>query len=188
VQAWSGLARLKGRIEEFKPELRTFRDEGGDELLDLPDAPARFLPEYDNLVLSHAGRTRFVPDEHRKKVFLSAGRATFLLDGTVGGTWTIEKRRGAASLVVEPFDPCRNRNATLSSMKASGWSASSRKRRVRSRSASRSSYRVCSINLCAAGRFSSKVGCISRAGRIKPPRSTESGRSSIVNDGMPYSP
>jgi winged helix DNA-binding protein len=116
VQTWSGLVRLKDRVEESRRELRTFRDEQGNELLDLPDmplppadtpAPARFLPEYDNLVLSHADRTRFVPEEHRKKVFLSAGRvrATFLLDGTVRGTWRIEKCRGAASLVVEPFDP-----------------------------------------------------------------------------------
>jgi hypothetical protein len=116
VQTWSGLVRLKDRIEALKPELRTYRDEQGNELLDLPvmplpppdtPAPARFLPEYDNLVLSHDDRTRFVPEEHRKKVFLSAGRvrATFLLDWAVRGTWKIEKSRGATSLVVEPFDP-----------------------------------------------------------------------------------
>jgi len=116
VQTWSGLVRLKEGIGKLKPELRTFRDEQGNELLDLPGmplphsdtlAPARFLPEYDNLVLSHADRARFVPEEHRKKVFLSAGRVrgTFLLDGTVRGIWKIERSRGSATLVIEPFEP-----------------------------------------------------------------------------------
>jgi hypothetical protein len=37
----------------------------------------------------------------------------------------------------------------------------------------------------AAGRFSSQVGSIWLAGRMKPPCAIESGRSSIVNEGMP---
>jgi hypothetical protein len=110
------LVRLKETIEELKPELRIFRDENGNELLDLPDvplppadapAPLRFVPEYDNLVLAHANRTRVIADEHRSRVFLSAARvrATFLLDGFVGGMWKIEKTKGAATLVIEPFEP-----------------------------------------------------------------------------------
>jgi hypothetical protein len=53
------------------------------------------VPDYDNLVLSHAERERAVPDEHRKKIFLSAARvrATFLIDGFVRGAWKIEKKR-----------------------------------------------------------------------------------------------
>jgi Winged helix DNA-binding domain len=85
-------------------------------LLDLPDAPLppadtpappRFVPEYDNLVLAHADRTRVIADVHRSRVFLSAARvrATFLLDGFVGGTWKIEKTRDAATLLIEPFEP-----------------------------------------------------------------------------------
>ena len=105
VQAWSGLVRLKDRIQELKPELRSFRDERGNELLDLPDAPlpsadtpapVRFVPDYDNLILSHADRRRVIADEYRSKVFLSAGRvrATFLVDGFVCGTWKIRRTRG----------------------------------------------------------------------------------------------
>jgi hypothetical protein len=116
IQTWSGLVWLKEPIEELKPELRIFRDENGNELLDLPDtplppadapAPPRFVPEYDNLVLAHANRTRVIANEHRSRVFLSAARvrATFLLDGFVGGTWKIEKTKGAATLVIEPFEP-----------------------------------------------------------------------------------
>lgn len=115
-QAWSGLTRLKEPVAEIGGGLVSFKDEGGNELLDLPGAPlpppdtpapARFVPEYDNLVLSHADRGRVVPAEHRKKVFLSAARvrATFLVDGFVAGAWKVEKTRKAATLVIEPFDP-----------------------------------------------------------------------------------
>jgi hypothetical protein len=101
--------------EEIKPELRIIRDENDNELLDLPDAalpsgdtpaPPRFVPDYDNLVLSHADRGRVISDEHRKKVFLSAARvrATFLIDGFVRGAWKVEKTRRAATLVIEPFE------------------------------------------------------------------------------------
>jgi Winged helix DNA-binding domain len=116
IQTWSGLVRLKDSIEELKPELRVFRNESNNELLDLPDAPLpppdapappRFVPDYDNLVLAHTDRTRVISDEHRSRVFLSAARvrATFLLDGFVSGTWKIEKTKGTATLVIEPFEP-----------------------------------------------------------------------------------
>ena len=100
----------------MRPELRTFRNERGNELLDLPEAPLppagtpappRFVPDYDNLVLSHAERGRVVPNEHRKKIFLPAARvrATFLIDGFVRGAWKIEKQRKTATLLIEPFEP-----------------------------------------------------------------------------------
>ena len=114
LQAWSGLVRLKETVSELKPDLRVYHDEAGRELLDLPGAPlppatlaapVRFLPDYDNLVLSHADRPRVIPDEHRPKVFLSAGRvrATFLVDGFVAGIWRIGKSGRTATLLVEPF-------------------------------------------------------------------------------------
>lgn len=114
--AWSGLTRVREAVAPLVAGLRTFRDEGGRVLLDLPDlplppadapAPVRFLPEYDNLILSHADRTRVVPDAHRAKIFLSAGRvrATFLVDGFVAGTWKIAREKDAARLVIEPFAP-----------------------------------------------------------------------------------
>jgi hypothetical protein len=124
LQTWSGLAKLKDAIETLKPELRTYRDENRRELLDLPDmplrnadtpAPERFLPEFDNLLLSHDKRTRVLADTYRKKVYLPGLRvaATFLVDGFVHGVWKIEKAKGTATLVIEPFESLtkQNRNA-----------------------------------------------------------------------------
>ena len=39
IQTWSGLTRLGEVVDRLRPELITFRDESGSELLDLPDAP-----------------------------------------------------------------------------------------------------------------------------------------------------
>ena len=120
VQTWSGL-KLKGVLDALKPELVTYRDEQGIELLDLPDAPLpdaetpapeRFLPEYDNLLLSHSNRTRVVADAYRPKVYLPGLRvaATILVDGFVRGAWKIEKAKGAATLVIEPFEALTKAN------------------------------------------------------------------------------
>ena len=47
-----------------------------------------------------------IAEEHRARVFLSAGRvrATFLVDGFVGGAWKIENSKEVATLVIEPFE------------------------------------------------------------------------------------
>ncbi len=119
IQAWSGLTGLRNALEELRPGLCTFRDEQGNELFDLPDmplpsanttAPVRFLPEFDNLILSHAERGRVVVDKYRSSIFLSAGRvrATFLVDGFTAGTWKIERTGKNAKLLIEPFETLSN--------------------------------------------------------------------------------
>jgi len=116
AQTWSGLAGLRDAFESLRPKLRTFRDERGRELFDLPNAPrpggdapapVRFLPDYDNLLLAHADRTRVVANAHRAPVFLAAGRimATFLVNGFVAGTWKIARTKRAATLKIAPFAP-----------------------------------------------------------------------------------
>jgi len=116
VQTWSGLTRLGEVTDRLRSHLRTFRDEHGRELFDLPDAPRpdpdapappRFLPEFDNLILSHADRTRIIADDHRRVIASKNGMvpATVLVDGFVRGTWKIERTRGKATLVIEPFEP-----------------------------------------------------------------------------------
>lgn len=114
MQTWSGLGKLKSTVEALKSELVIYRDEQGVELFDLPDvplpdadtpAPERFLPEFDNLLLSHSNRTRVVADEYRSKVYLPGLRvaATILVDGFVRGVWKVEKSKTAATLVIEPL-------------------------------------------------------------------------------------
>jgi winged helix DNA-binding protein len=110
VRTWSGLSGLRAVIERLRPRLRAFRDEHGRELLDLPDAPrpdpetpapVRLLPEYDNLLLSHADRTR-VNDLGRPVPAPPGNGATsgnVLVDGFFRGRWQIADGRFA----VEPF-------------------------------------------------------------------------------------
>jgi len=100
IATWSWLQGVRGLVERLRPELRTYRDEDGRELVDLEDgviadegfeAPPRFLPEYDNLLLSHKDRRR-VLDRPLSALPLPAGNGarvgTFLIDGFVAGTWT----------------------------------------------------------------------------------------------------
>jgi hypothetical protein len=114
IQAWSGVSGMKAVLDGMRDELAVFADERGRELFDLPDAPRpdadapappRFLPEFDNLVLAHDDRSRVIADEHRPLVTTKnlRVRATFLVDGTVAGTWTIEAKRKLATLRIAPF-------------------------------------------------------------------------------------
>ncbi len=114
VQAWSGVTRLKEAMEQLRPRLRVFRDEQGVELFDLPDAPrpsgdvaapARFVAEFENMLLSYADRTRIISEEHRRRIFTPNGLipATFLVDGFVAGTWRLERAKDASVLQVAPF-------------------------------------------------------------------------------------
>ncbi|MER6415071.1 winged helix DNA-binding domain-containing protein [Streptomyces humidus] len=109
MQTWAGLTRLRPAFERLRPRLLVFRDERGVELFDLPDAPRpdpdtpappRFLPEYDNLLLSHADRARVVPPEYlgRSRQGNQAHR-TLLVDGFLAGVWRTEPD----ALVVETF-------------------------------------------------------------------------------------
>jgi hypothetical protein len=118
VQTWSGLTRLGEVTGRLRPRLRTFRDEHGNELLDLPEAPRpdpdtpappRFLPEFDNVLLSHADRTRIISNENRKVLARDRLMRAVLVDGFVCGTWNITRRRGAATLLIEPFEPLPDR-------------------------------------------------------------------------------
>jgi hypothetical protein len=112
VQAWSGLTRLGEVADRLRDQLRPFRDEAGRELLDLPDAPradpdapapVRFLPEFDNLLLGHADRTRVLSDEHRGLVI--QGLRAVLVDGFVCAVWTITREEGGtATLVIKALD------------------------------------------------------------------------------------
>ncbi|MFD5073164.1 winged helix DNA-binding domain-containing protein [Streptomyces sp. NPDC058371] len=109
MQTWAGLTRLREVFERLRPELVTFRDEHGVELFDLPDAPRpdadtpappRLLPEFDNLLLSHADRSRVVPADLKGRTWQgNQAYRTFLVDGFLAGVWRHEEQ----VLTIEAF-------------------------------------------------------------------------------------
>jgi hypothetical protein len=113
MQKWSGLTGLKEHVSG----LRTYTAaEDGRLLHDLPDgeladperpAPARYVADFDNLVLGHADRSRVVPEAFRGRVMTVNGivRGTVLVDGFVAGTWRFVRGRSRASVAVTPFAP-----------------------------------------------------------------------------------
>ncbi|NBM18611.1 winged helix DNA-binding domain-containing protein [Streptomyces sp. GC420] len=113
MQTWSGLTGLGEVVDRLAPTLRTFRDPKGRVLYDienghLPDpdtpAPARFVPEFDNLFLSHADRSRIVPDACRGRTW--QGNQAFpvlFVDGFLAGIWGLRETKETATPTVEPF-------------------------------------------------------------------------------------
>jgi hypothetical protein len=126
IRTWSWLTGVREVIERLRPRLRTFRDERGRELLDLPDAPlphedtpapVRFFPEYDNVFLSHDDRTRIIPAGREWYLQFPPGNGgmigTFTVDGYLAGTWRIRRDRDRATLAVKSLGtlPAADRDA-----------------------------------------------------------------------------
>jgi hypothetical protein len=113
VADWGGLrtADVQAVLERLR--LRRFTSEDGLPLFDLPGAPipdadtpapVRFLPTWDASLLVHARRKGVIAEEHRPRIFNTKtphSLATFLVDGTVAGTWRYDK----GQVRVEPFEP-----------------------------------------------------------------------------------
>jgi hypothetical protein len=119
IQAWCWLTRLGPIVEQLRPQLRTFQDESGRELFDVPDGPLpdpdtpaqpRFLPTFDNIVLSHKDRSRIIGDPSEwaveggqfDPIFL---RGSVLVDGFVHSGWRVDRDGDRATLVVMPARP-----------------------------------------------------------------------------------
>ncbi len=102
------MSGLREVFEQLRPELRTYTDEAGRELFDLPGheipspelpAPVRLLAEFDATLLAHADRTRAMTEPIRRQVCQGAAVvATVLVDGTVAATWT-KDRTGVLTVV-----------------------------------------------------------------------------------------
>ncbi|HEV2784088.1 MAG TPA: winged helix DNA-binding domain-containing protein [Actinophytocola sp.] len=114
AQTWSGLTRLGEVFDRLRPGLVTFADEHGRELFDLPDAPRpdpdvpappRFLYDFDNLLLSHADRSRVITERALRQEYPPNVQPCMLLvDGFTNGDWKITRHRGTATLTVRPFN------------------------------------------------------------------------------------
>jgi hypothetical protein len=105
IADWASLDVTTTRRALERLELRRFRDEQGNELVDLPrlplpsedtPAPVRFLAVWDAMLLVHARRTQILPERYRSRIFdvrTPQSANTLLVDGQVAGTWRYEKER-----------------------------------------------------------------------------------------------
>ncbi len=105
IADWAGLPvnQVAGVLEHLN--LRRFRAEDGAVLYDLPraprpdadtPAPVRFLPVWDATLLVHARRTGVLPEPYRPRIFSTRtphSFNTFVVDGSVAGTWRFEHGR-----------------------------------------------------------------------------------------------
>jgi hypothetical protein len=110
IRSWSGLTGLPAVIDRLRPELVSYRDERGRELLDLADAtlpdpdlpaPSRFLPAFDNAVLGYDDRSRIIDDEHRGLSIM--GARYVLVDGRVAAVWDSAGDDGGVTVTVQPL-------------------------------------------------------------------------------------
>jgi hypothetical protein len=105
IALWAGIPVTDAKRGGERLPLVRHRDEGGTELVDLPDAPLpdpdtpapiRFLPHWDACLLVHARRTGILPEEHRGKVFRTKNPfsvGTVLVDGRVAAGWSLRDGR-----------------------------------------------------------------------------------------------
>ncbi len=121
---WSGLTGTRALFAQLRPQLRTFSDENGRELFDLEDgqlpdpetpAPPRFLGEYDNILLSHADRTRVIEGVRKPPIPPGNGarEGTVLIDGFMRARWklgTLDEE--TTELRVTPSTPLPDDDAT----------------------------------------------------------------------------
>ena len=112
IRTWSWLTGLREVVDRLRPELVTFRDEAGRELLDVADGvmapedlpvPVRFLPQYDNVFLAHQDRSRIVSGRWTMADLFRRG--SILVDGFVAATWHVARSRRSVEMTIESASP-----------------------------------------------------------------------------------
>ena len=112
IRIWSWLTGLREVVERLRPRLRTFLDEAGRELFDIEDglfvdedvpAPVRFLPQYDNIFLSHDDRSRILIE--RMTVPDLIWRGGVIIDGFISGAWRVRRDKERATMTIELVTP-----------------------------------------------------------------------------------
>jgi hypothetical protein len=113
LSSWSGLTGMREIVDQLGDRLRRFADDRGRELFDVDDAPRpapdlpappRFFPEYDNVFLGLADRSRFEPRDRRPSTDTPVKvNGTVSYDGFLCGTWRFEhtKNRSEAVLTID---------------------------------------------------------------------------------------
>jgi hypothetical protein len=115
MRTWSKLTNLRPAFERLRGDLITFRDEHGRELFDLPDAPrpdpetpapARLLPEYDNVLLAHDDRSRIM-DRLQTERLTPTGTwiGHVLVDGFRAGSWRAQVDGDATAITLHGVAP-----------------------------------------------------------------------------------
>jgi winged helix DNA-binding protein len=121
VAGWIGWRTppVRAAFERLAADLEHFEDEDGRALYDLPDAPRpdpetppappRLLAAFDSVLLAYAAkrRERILPDRHRDAVYERRNlqiRPSYLVDGLVAGTWSIDVKRREATLALRPLE------------------------------------------------------------------------------------
>ena len=108
MRVWSWLTGLREVVDRLRPRLRTFRDEAGRELFDVADgliadpdlpAPVRFLPQYDNVFLSHEDRSRI--DGELSWGIEFGWKGPILIDGGIAAAWRVRRAGKTATMTVE---------------------------------------------------------------------------------------
>ena len=116
VQAWCGLTRLREVTDRLGARLRRFTTDEGAELVDIPDAPlpdpdtpapVRFLPEYDNALLSYADRRRVISGTEYVPLLGGPGGyvGTVMVDGFVCAMWAVRRDKASARMEIRPSLP-----------------------------------------------------------------------------------
>jgi hypothetical protein len=118
VASWIGWRTPEVRPALERLELERFEDEKGRALFDLPDAPRpdpdtpappRLLAAFDSVLLAYESkrRARILPDRHRDAVYERRNlriKPSYTVDGRVAGIWSLEVKRGAATIALEPLE------------------------------------------------------------------------------------
>jgi Winged helix DNA-binding domain len=105
MRVWSRLNGLRQVVDGMRDGLRSLQAEDGSELLDHPDAPVldedtpappRFLPEYDNVLLGHSDRSRFLTPG----IVPPGWVGNVLVEGVFSGWWKIVRDTKSSRLDV----------------------------------------------------------------------------------------
>lgn len=132
AQHWSGLKGLGAAAANLGDAVVCLEGPSGEELLDLPDAPRpeagvpappRIIPEWDNVLLGYADRSRMVTAEQRAAMATKNGMnpPVLLVDGVVAATLRVAKPKRVserAIVEIDPFGPWTRSRETREAVEA----------------------------------------------------------------------